>query len=694
MPNWRKVIVSGSDAILNSLEVDSTTQLHGVVNAGVDTDKFLVLDSSNNVDFRTGAQVLSDIGALASTQWNLNTEYKTGQTPLKIVNNTTLTVSASSGVSASLDLDNTILKLSGTYYAGVGIQLKETPIDVGINFDADGATLTTNDADVDHFLINDNGEFKRIAPSDVALSNFDDDLVYGTMDEFFISDGTNKTLIFDNDILTITGSGDISVVESSGTVTISSTGATITGTDTHVLYFDGDDNAVGDAGFTYSKTTERVTIGTTDAGEYDIFSDAAVEGAAKHIIEDSKQLSTNAIYKFGRFDLVGLGRGVGGGGVVTIGIGTGKNTQVPPISYLNGAGGGGSTTIAGDLSFGNLYANVDNNETTLYAEGIEILPGSPGISMRDGSIYFTPSESIEYDISGSKITPKSSASIALDLASDSSSLSISVGRGDLTEVMYVSKSGREPRIGIGTNTPKTALDIYDRKDDGSGTKLLLRTSRETVGGQVGDIAGTINFTIDSGSYNNIETSGSLATISAEVKSISKDGVYGHLKLSTAKSADESPVDLWQMGYEADETNLGINSSVTSGSINIKRSGGSNGGHITLSDTTNNSSIGITTITETISGVDDNFFSFVTASDGVTYDGAIFDYTLKKVGTGVRVGQFMVAWDGSNLEFTDTSAPAIGGADTIQLSASLGINTCILNAYDGDGFTFKALMKKL
>ena len=34
-----------------------------VAAAGTDTDKFLVLDSSGNVDYRTGAQVLSDIGA-------------------------------------------------------------------------------------------------------------------------------------------------------------------------------------------------------------------------------------------------------------------------------------------------------------------------------------------------------------------------------------------------------------------------------------------------------------------------------------------------------------------------------------------------------------------------------------------------------------------------------------------------------
>lgn len=56
MPNWKKVVTSGSNAELNALK------LSGAVNAGVDTDKFLVLDATGNIDFRTGAEVLSDIG--------------------------------------------------------------------------------------------------------------------------------------------------------------------------------------------------------------------------------------------------------------------------------------------------------------------------------------------------------------------------------------------------------------------------------------------------------------------------------------------------------------------------------------------------------------------------------------------------------------------------------------------------------
>ena len=44
----------------------SSLNLSSVVDAGADTDKFLVLDSDGNVDFRTGACVLSDIGGQGS----------------------------------------------------------------------------------------------------------------------------------------------------------------------------------------------------------------------------------------------------------------------------------------------------------------------------------------------------------------------------------------------------------------------------------------------------------------------------------------------------------------------------------------------------------------------------------------------------------------------------------------------------
>jgi len=49
-----------------SVTIAQTLVLSTCAAAGVDTDKFLVLDGSNNVDYRTGADVLSDIGGAAS----------------------------------------------------------------------------------------------------------------------------------------------------------------------------------------------------------------------------------------------------------------------------------------------------------------------------------------------------------------------------------------------------------------------------------------------------------------------------------------------------------------------------------------------------------------------------------------------------------------------------------------------------
>ena len=68
-------LFTGFTVATNSSEVFSGTDisakfgsllLSSVSNAGTDTDKFLVLDSSGNVDFRTGSEVLSDIGAASS----------------------------------------------------------------------------------------------------------------------------------------------------------------------------------------------------------------------------------------------------------------------------------------------------------------------------------------------------------------------------------------------------------------------------------------------------------------------------------------------------------------------------------------------------------------------------------------------------------------------------------------------------
>jgi hypothetical protein len=74
MPNWKKVITSGSSAELDSLK------LTGLLNAGLDTDKFLVLDSAGNIDFRTGDELRTDIGVDAVFATTASNTFKGDQT--------------------------------------------------------------------------------------------------------------------------------------------------------------------------------------------------------------------------------------------------------------------------------------------------------------------------------------------------------------------------------------------------------------------------------------------------------------------------------------------------------------------------------------------------------------------------------------------------------------------------------------
>jgi hypothetical protein len=57
-------------------------------------------------------------------------------------------------------------------------------------------------------------------------------------------------------------------------------GTSITGTDTHVLFFDGDNTPAGDAGFTYNKTTNSITAITNITSSGNI----SASGAGTHIL--------------------------------------------------------------------------------------------------------------------------------------------------------------------------------------------------------------------------------------------------------------------------------------------------------------------------------------------------------------------------------------------------------------------------
>ena len=107
-----------------------TLNLGSVAAAGTDTDKFLVLDSSGNVDFRTGTQVASDIGVSGAATLTGSTD------------NTIVTVTGANAITgeANLTFDATTLAVTGK-------QTITPANDVG------GAALTITNQDTDQIAL-------------------------------------------------------------------------------------------------------------------------------------------------------------------------------------------------------------------------------------------------------------------------------------------------------------------------------------------------------------------------------------------------------------------------------------------------------------------------------------------------------------------------------------------------------------
>lgn len=370
--------------------------------------------------------------------------------------------------------------------------------------------------------------------------------------------------------------------------------------------------------------------------------------------------------------------------------------EVNVLSITFGGEGGGGTS--GDL-LGTAQIFLTNNSSS------DDSPRGGTLISSTGNIYF-----FKPDVSASLkgVIQPFSASAQIGLAQDNS-IKFSIGTGTpytgSKEILFISRSGNEPRVGIGfTGTDEekatqfTAFEVKTAKDSTDGTEFFLRSSRTDRGANVGDTAGAIYFLIDSGSYNTgsksefIQTA-SIASIDAVVTEVSVDGVQGHLRINTARSNTDATRALWTMGYGADPQVGGNFGSITTGSLNIVRPNSSIDDMLTLTNY-NGDYISLmyyssSFTTNALTTVD----SFLTGS----YTGVIYDYTLSRISTGARIGQIMAVWDDvGRVEITEVSTRALGsgGIPTFTSEISGTPSQFVLQIATGSGYTFKSFVKRI
>lgn len=97
----------GNDVtIAGNVTADGTLNIANTVNEGVAASKILTLDSTGNVDFRTPAQILSDIGA-AGDSVDLQTVTDNGNITTRGITVSSLTTSTDASIGTSLDVGST-----------------------------------------------------------------------------------------------------------------------------------------------------------------------------------------------------------------------------------------------------------------------------------------------------------------------------------------------------------------------------------------------------------------------------------------------------------------------------------------------------------------------------------------------------------------------------------------------------------
>jgi len=231
----------GDDALTiadgGGVTTSSTLTIGTVAAAGEDTDKFLVLDSSGNVDYRTGTQVLSDIGGAGSGSSTAADNISTGD--------------------AAVSIETT----SGN----ITLDAQANDADVIIKVDDNGSSVTA-------LTLDGSDEGNAIFVNDVQLKSDSAVLEFGADLDTTLThtDGTGLTLNSTNK-LTFGDAASFIQQSADGTLRIDGEAIIDLNASTRVdvsndLKVDGDIDLEGDMDINGTLETDALTIGGTAIG--------------------------------------------------------------------------------------------------------------------------------------------------------------------------------------------------------------------------------------------------------------------------------------------------------------------------------------------------------------------------------------------------------------------------------------------
>lgn len=153
-----ELTLSGTAAVrTGALEVDGVLKLDSVANASTDPDKFLTINASGQVEYRTGAEVLSDIGAGTGSGSMDDFTVSDGTNASTITDGDTLTIAGSGLIS--------VVEGSGEFTISTTANNYSHPTQTAINASGTAATV------VDGVTVDTLGHTTAVSTRTLTLAN-------------------------------------------------------------------------------------------------------------------------------------------------------------------------------------------------------------------------------------------------------------------------------------------------------------------------------------------------------------------------------------------------------------------------------------------------------------------------------------------------------------------------------------------
>lgn len=239
-----------------------------------------------------------------------------------------------------------------------------------------------------------------------------------------------------------------------------SLGTTITGLDTRVMFFDGANNPAGDAGMTYNKTTDTLTVPNLDVST--LASDLTIDG----------DLTVNAVTMTGTLALPDNVRQTLNPGAIVAGLNVGSFAGNPstPINgdiWYDSTANTLDAQIAGvTVNLGGVSLGADNTWTGTNAFGVLSSLGATSFTPANANVTLSPTGTGLVTISPATTGSISNMTVAATTLSASGQLTVSNGTGSTLSIKAANGSGWFANdatfwsfVGNGSTTPTVTVGL-------------------------------------------------------------------------------------------------------------------------------------------------------------------------------------------------------------------------------------------